>query len=215
MGWIFYQVVKVFLLVVMPFIFLIRGAVFFHESYHLMPSLAIAGGAMATVVLLFIYLSFLYGKMTGRWGGSGVLKRRGAIAFLLVLVYSMHGLLFISGANTKGSEVQKEFTSLHPILRLSISTILFIDKDLMVTDASRAPEDYKKMGLSRKKQSLHYPQKDGYVHAVDIRVKGRSEFRNSLLKMYFSLMGLNTLRHVGSADHLHVSLMSHDRPGAI
>ena len=85
----------------------------------------------------------------------------------------------------------------------------------MITDANRVPEDYRKMGLKSKSRSLHYRQKNGFVHAIDIRTKGRSEFRNFCLKWYFRLMGFNVLRHGGTGDHLHVSLFSHDSPGAL
>ena len=84
-----------------------------------------------------------------------------------------------------------------------------------MTDANRVPEDYRKMGLKSKKRSLHYKQKNGFVHAMDIRTNGRGEVRNFLLKTYFQLMGFNVLRHGGTGDHLHVSLHSHDNPGAI
>lgn len=134
---------------------------------------------------------------------------------ILVFVYCLPAIFFLSAANAKHYQVQKEFTSLHPILRLGISTVIFLDNDLMITDAKRQPEDYKKMGLRTKAHSLHYKQSDGYSHAVDIRVNDRSWIRNWLLDMYFKSMGFNTLRHVGTADHLHVSLLSHDRPGGI
>jgi hypothetical protein len=71
------------------------------------------------------------------------------------------------------------------------------------------------MGLPTKSHSLHFKQSDGFSHAIDIRVKGRSEVRNWLLERYFRMMGFNTLRHFGTADHLHVSLLSHDRPHGI
>lgn len=169
---------------------------------------------MATVVLLILYFTFIHGRWTGHLGDSGTWRRRSALALILVLGYSLYGLLYFSNDNAKYPAVQKEYTSLHPILRLSISTILFVDKSLIVTDANRSPEDYQKMGLKTKQHSLHYPQSNGYVHAIDIRTLGRGELRNNLLSGYFQLMGLRTLRHGGTADHLHVSLMSHDRPYA-
>lgn len=85
----------------------------------------------------------------------------------------------------------------------------------MVTDADRQPEDYGKMGLPTKSHSLHYRQSSGYAHAVDLRTLRRGALRNALVAAYFRLMGFNTLRHMGSADHLHVSLKSHERPGGI
>ncbi len=210
-----FNIFKIVLFLTLPFIFLIRGAVFMHENYESAPWTAISVGTTATVFLLIIYMTAFYGRLTGTVGSGSTIKRRIFFALMLVIGYSGYGLFFMSNNNAKHSEVQKEFTSLHPILRLSISTILFLDDGLIITDAKRRPEDYKKMGLKSKKHSLHYPQSNGYVHAVDIRTNGRSEVRNFLLKMYFKGMGLNTLRHIGTGDHLHVSLSSRDRWGAI
>jgi len=215
MGKFLYHIFKLALLLVLPFIFLIRGSVFLHEEYHWFPWPAILGGIIATAVLLMIYFTFLYGRVYGRIGNASSVKRRLLIALFVVLGYSLYGVLYFSNENAKHTDVQKEYTRLHPILRLSVSTILFLDKDLIVTDASRVPEDYRKMGLPKKGRSLHYKQTDGFVHALDIRTKGRGELRNNLLRSYFMLMGFNTLRHVGTDDHLHISLLSHDHPGAI
>jgi hypothetical protein len=101
------------------------------------------------------------------------------------------------------------------VLRLGIGTLVWLDRELLLTDADRLPEDYRRMGLPEKSASLHYRQSSGYTHAVDIRTAGRGELRNRLVESYFRLMGFRTLRHVGTADHLHVSLVSHDRPGGI
>ncbi len=211
----FFFILKAFMLLVLPFIVLIRGAVYLHSNYEWHPQLAIVGGGVITLVVLLIYFSWFYGKLTGKLGSKESFKFRAFLAAALVIGYCAHGLFFLKGKNAKSTAVASEYTSLHPILRLSISTILFIDKDLILTDASRLPEDYRKMGLKKKAHSLHYKQKNGYAHAFDVRTKGHSELRNGLLKCYFRLMGLNTLRHGGTADHLHVSLLSHDRPGGI
>jgi len=209
-----FQIIKFIFLLVFPFILLIRGAVYFHDAHHLPPYMAIAGGVLMTVVALFIYFSFLYGKISGKFGNSGSIKRRFIIAFLFVFLYAMHGIFYYSGKNMKNAELKDEITKVHPILRLSVSTVIHLDKGLIITDANRAPEDYKKMGLKSIKNSLHYPQSSGYSHALDLRTNNRSELRNTLLINYFRLMGFRTLRHVGTADHLHVSLKSHDRPSA-
>jgi hypothetical protein len=81
-----------------------------------------------------------------------------------------------------------------------------VDESLLITDLSRHPSDYEAMGLSVNPQSLHYPQADGYVHALDLRTKGRGEVRNLLMQGYFAALGFRTLRHEGTADHLHVAL---------
>lgn len=212
---IFYNLIKVVFLLVLPFITLIRGSVFIHEQYNPWPFFSLLGGVLASALLLFFYITFIQARFTGKLGNAQSLKRSYWAALVLILVYCVPALLFLSAANAKHTAVQKEFTSLHPVLRLSISTLVFVDKKVLLTDASRLPEDYHKMGLKVKSNSLHYEQSSGYAHAVDIRTKGRSEFRNNLIIWYFKFMGFNTLRHVGTADHLHVSLMSHDRPGGI
>ncbi len=209
-----YHTLKYVFLLIAPFIMLIRGATYFHG--HLFPSwLSLAASVTATAIIMFVYFSFFYGKLTGRFGNFNTFKRRAFIAFVFVAVYCLQGVLFFSVNNMKNPKLKNEISSLHPVLRLSLSTLVFVDRDLIITDASRIPEDYKKMGLKSKKASLHYKQKSsGYVHAVDLRTKGRSEVKNSLVKYYFKLMGFNTLRHTGTGDHLHISLLSHDRPGA-
>jgi len=215
MGKFIYNLLKILLLLTLPFIVLVRGAVHAHEHYTTSPWIALFGGMLIAAFIVFVYLSFAYGKVTGKLGDSDNLMRRSALALILVLGYGIYGLIFISGANTKHDDVKKEYTELHPILRVSISTIIFLDKDLIITDASRVKEDYKKMGLKTKRHSLHYEQSSGFVHAVDLRTNHRSEVRNFLLKSYFNLMGFNTLRHGGTGDHLHISISSRDRRGAI
>ena len=96
--------------------------------------------------------------------------------------------------------------SLHPLLRVALSTLILADRDLVVTDLARGPKDYAAMGLSPNDGSLHYVQRDGYTHAADLRTAGRSELKNVLVRVYFWSMGFATLRHVGSGDHLHVEL---------
>lgn len=198
----------------MPFILLIRGSVYLHEYHHFLPSLALFGGLALTFVILLVYVTFFYGRVFGHSGRSGSFKRRSVLLGIVLISYAGYGLLYISGKNAKTSGVAKEFRTLHPILRMGVSTILLFDRGLVITDANRLPEDYRKMGLPSKSHSLHYRQSSGYVHALDIRTGGRSGVRNFLLKWYFRGMGFNVLRHVGTEDHLHISLLSHDRPNS-
>lgn len=199
-------------LVALPFFVLIRGAVFYYEHYQVWPWIAILLAIITSASLWLLYILYFQGRLLGKIRG---VKQSYMLTCSLVLVYCLPCLFSISAANSKSKAVKDEFTTLHPILRLSIGTILWLDQDLILTDASRLPEDYKKMGLKRKSHSLHYIQSSGYSHAVDIRTKGRSAFRNQLIQFYFRSMGFNTLRHVGTADHLHVSISSKDRVGGI
>jgi hypothetical protein len=198
----------------LPFIVLIRGAVWLNTSqdFGIWPSMV--GSIVITTLILFIYMTFIYGRFTGKLGDKDNLKRRALFAFLVVLGFSIQGLVFLSNDNIKTSEIKKEYTSLHPFLRLGVSTIILLDRKLVVTDANRVPEDYAKMGLKKKGQSLHYEQKDGFTYAIDLRTNNRSEFRNQALAVYFGAMGFNVLRHVGSADHLHISMKCKFHPGA-
>ena len=201
-------------LAILPFILLIRISVFVHVRYELSAYPCLFIGMISTTVVLFIYFSILHGFLTGTIGNYAGIKRRSIIAFLVVFLYGAHALFFFSSSNVKSQNLRAEYLQMHPLLRLSTSTLAHIDSKLILTDAERIPEDYKKMGLPTKGTSLHYKQKDGYVYALDLRVNDRSEARNFLMTAYFRLMGFKTLRHLGTADHLHVSLHNHELPYA-
>ena len=203
-------------LIVLPFIVLIRGSVFFHQEYQISPYLSLALGGLITFILLFIYFTLLYGRLFGLAKlTKKSLKGKAVLVSLIMAFFLGYTLFYLADGNAKTTKVQQEFTSLHPILRVSVGTILLLDQSMLITSMSRAQEDYKKMGLKTLNNSLHYPQKDGYVHAMDLRTNDRSEYRNWMLETYFKLMGFNTLRHVGTADHLHISLSIHENPKAI
>ena len=127
-------------------------------------------------------------------------------AGLLVAVYCGYALAYVSVANVKTSEVQATYTTLHPLLRLATSTLILADGDLVITDTAREQADYARMGLSMPLHSLHYRQADGWSHAIDLRTSGRAAWQNAWIETYFRAMGFRTLRHIGTADHLHVAL---------
>ncbi|MEE9438908.1 MAG: hypothetical protein V3V14_07910 [Saprospiraceae bacterium] len=201
--------------VVLPFLLLLRGSIYFHSNYNLGPWISLLAGVMGTSVILFIYITIVYKKMTRKIGDTDNLQRRGLFALSLVIMYCVYGLFFMSSENVKNPSLKTEISDMHPILRMGVSTFVLLDKKLIVTDASRQPEDYRKMGLKTSKRSLHYKQTDGYAYAVDLRTNGRNEMRNKIMFLYFRLLGFNTLRHIGTADHLHVSLACHYNKGAI
>jgi hypothetical protein len=106
----------------------------------------------------------------------------------------------------KSADVREEYGSLHPLLRVASSVVFLADPGSVMTDAGRTEEDYWLMGLPVNEASLHFPQEGGYVHALDLRTVGRPHWRNVALEMAFWAFGFHSLRHVGTADHLHVSL---------
>ncbi len=134
---------------------------------------------------------------------------------ILMLFYVGYTTFSFTAVNVKSAEVAEEFLDLHPLIRMGVGTFVFLDPSIMVTDMARVPEDYEAMGLAKKSQSLHYEQDDGYVHAVDLRTIGRPEWKNKFLSGYFWMLGFRTLRHGGTADHLHVSLVWPDAPGRV
>jgi hypothetical protein len=194
---------KLALLAVLPFLVLVRVSVslYLHERS---PSwLALAGGAACTLALVTVYGAWAWRRLTGRLRLRLVARR---VALPIVVAYSVYALVYLSSANVKSDRVRAYYTSLHPLLRVALSTLILADPDIVVTDLARRPEDYAAMRLPRNDGTLHYVQPDGYAHAADLRTVGRSELKNRLVQAYFAAMGFDTLRHVGTADHLHVEL---------
>ncbi len=187
---------------VAPFFVLLRATTFLylHADTGTWGSLALA--AAATFLLLAGYAAVASRRLKGRFRVSPFLLRGLAV---LVAAYCLYGLLYLSSAHAKSDAVRAEYRSLHPHLRLALGTLVLLDGNLLVTDASRRVEDYAAMGLPANERSLHLRQADGYAHAADLRTNGRSGLRNALTVAYFRALGFRTLRHVGTADHLHVS----------
>ena len=190
-------------LAVLPFVLLIRGGVLAYRVWNLgtWPSLALA--AVATATLLGLYAWWASQRLGVRVASRQLVARS---VFGVALAYVAYMLVFVASANVKSEEVRAEYRSMHPLLRVASSALILADPSAIVTDAGRSPQDYRRMGLSPVEASLHFVQADGYVHALDLRTNGRSELRNRLVQAVFWMLGFQTLRHVGTDDHLHVSL---------
>src|SRR5882762_2018790 len=152
-------VLKVVLIIALPFAVLVRGSVFIYEHGTRSVWLAVATAGILT-----------------------------------------------ASVNAKSGPVRAYYRSVHPLLRLALSTAILVDRDILITDTGRVPEDYGRMGLPTNSRTRHYKQKDGWVHAVDLRTTGHGVIKNRGVQFYFWLMGFDTRRHVGTADHLHVEL---------
>lgn len=189
-------------LLMLPIVALLRGATFFYLHLAWPTWVAIGAAAAVAAGLVTTYAALVSRRLTGR---SRIRFVAQWIATPLVLAYAIHALLFVSRVNTKTESVRSYYRALHPTLRLAVSTFVILDDGLVVTDIQRTPEDYAMMGLPAYDASLHFRQNDGYVHAMDLRTIGRGAVRNWVTAMYFRVLGFRTLRHVGTADHLHVS----------
>ena len=193
---------------VLPFLVLVRVSVHAYGSAGLGGWSSILVGALSTVLLLLGYLWLVRVRFQGRLS----LPRSTMIATLtMVLAYMVFTLVFLSAENAKSPDVRRHYRSLHPVLRVATGTVLLFDRRGVITDLRRSPEDYRKWGLPVNEASLHFEQPDGFVHALDLRTVGRPVWQVGLMHAYFRLTGFSTLRHVGTADHLHVSLPLHTR----
>lgn len=194
---------KVLVVALLPFVALVRVAVFLYEREGWPTTLALAGGALCTTVVVTTYGVWAWHHFTGRVR-LGLVARR--ISMPLVVAYSAYALLYLSSANVKSEQVRAYYGTLHPLLRVGLSTLIVLDHEAVITDLARRPEDYKSMGLPSNDGSLHLVQRDGYAHAADLRTSGRAFLRNQIVQFYMWVLGFDTLRHVGTADHLHVEL---------
>ncbi len=195
--------VRLLVIVALPFIVLVRSAVFFYEHGQVPAWLALLVAALLTAAVVTIYASWLSHQFTGE---HRVLLLAKWVAVPLVVFYCGYSLLYVSRVNAKADAVRAYYTAVHPLLRLALSTWVLVDPDIVVTDTRRAREDYPRMKLPVNETSLHYRQADGWVHAVDLRTARRGWLRSRLVQVYFWAMGFDTRRHVGTADHLHVEL---------
>lgn len=187
----------------LPFFLLVRASVFMYNGYQTNGWLALSIGCLATVLLLLLYGAILVYKFGM---GKKALKYIFRGVLVLVIACTFYGVLYYSSMNTKTEEIHTYYRSLHPIMRVALTTVTLADSEVVVTDIQRSPEDYQRMGLSEKEHSLHYVQPNGYVHAVDLRTRGRPRWKNWMFEYSFKLLGLSTIRHIGTADHLHVYL---------
>ena len=195
-------IVKLSAIIALPFVVYVRASVFFYD--HGAPVwVAIVGAAGLTLALVLMYAAALGRHLRGRALVRSLLRW---IAIPIVAAWCISSLFYLARVNAKSDEVRGYFLSVHPILRVALSTVILVDPGLVITDMARKPSDYGRMGLPVNDRSMHYEQPDGWVHAVDLRTKSHSETRNRAVQLYFELMGFSTLRHVGTADHLHVQM---------
>ncbi len=211
LAWRFLQVA---ILLITLFVAFNWASLRLYSHYQFEGYAAVLGGMAAGGLLMFLLFTLMYKWIFGKLGSLRGLKWRGLFTIGASMAIVMYMLLHVSGTNTKADEVAREYNELHPVMRTSVGALVLLDRSLIVTDASRTPEDYDAMGLSRYNASKHFVQDDGYVHAVDIRTIGNSEARNERIEFYFRLLGFKTLRHVGTADHLHVEMPQGKRNGS-
>lgn len=207
-GKLAFATFQIFVILAAPFVVLIRGAVWLYQGRGFPTWLALLAASAATLALLSLYGALISRRFTGRARMGFVAKW---VALPLVVGYCGYALLHLSRENAKDDAVHAVYTATHPLLRVALTTLILADRSAVITDVSRTPDDYRRMGLPLNRRSLHYRQADGWVHAVDLRTTG--VVRSLLVEGYFRAMGFDTLRHTGTHDHLHVSLNPARSPG--
>lgn len=193
---------KVTAAIALPFFLLVRVSVYAYGR-GAPPWLAIGCGMLLTMGVVAMYGAWLSRRFHGQ-ARLAVVARW--VAIPIVAAWCAYATFYLARVNAKSDEVHGYFSTVHPILRVALSTVILFDADLVITDMARVPADYSRMGLPRNDQTRHYVQADGWVHAVDLRTRERGVVENRLVQLYFWTMGFSTRRHVGTADHLHVEL---------
>jgi hypothetical protein len=193
---------KVIVILALPFVVYVRSSVSFYQ-HHVPTWLALTSGAVLTFCVVAGYGVLLSRHRIGRARAMTITKW---VALPLVAAWTLCSGFYLARVNAKSEEVRSYYMAVHPILRVALSTVILVDPDLVITDTRRNQSDYARMGLPLNNRTFHYQQADGWVHAVDLRTRGRSAIKNGMVQLYFWLMGFSTLRHVGTADHLHVQL---------
>ena len=189
--------------IALPFVVLVRGAVLLYTSAHWPSSLALLASGAAMIGVVALYGALASRRLTGQ-ARFGWIARW--VALPLVAGFLVRGLIYLDRSHAQSESIRAEYRDTHPLLRLALATLDLADDRLVVTDMTRTAADYPRMGLPVNANTLHGVQRDGWVHAVDIHTAGRGFVVNLLVQGYFELMGFRTLRHVGTADHLHVEL---------
>jgi hypothetical protein len=194
---------KVVAVVALPFVVYVRASVWLYLNAGLAPWLAVAVASLLTLGVVAIYATWLSRRVSGKARAATIARW---VALPLALAWCGYSVLYLSRVNAKTDEVRAYYGSVHPVLRVALATAILGDGGLVVTDMRRVPQDYARMGLPELERTKHYRQPNGWVHAADLRTIGHGEIRNRALQLYFWTMGFQTLRHVGTADHLHVQL---------
>jgi hypothetical protein len=193
---------KALTVVALPFLLYVRASVYlYRHGAH--PWLAILLSAILTLGIVSGLVILIARRFRRRARVPPLVKWA---ALPVVFTWCVYAAFYLSRVNVKSDDVRAYYSALNPILRVALSTIVLVDPDLVVTDMGRVPANYRRMGLAVNDRTKHYRQSNGWVHAVDLRTRGRGEIRNRVVQLYFWSMGFSTLRHVGTADHLHVQL---------
>lgn len=201
--YLFLSLTAIAFLVILPFFLLIRVSLTLVTEFDFPAWIALTAGMGSAIFLLLGYIFVIFRKFLTR---IHFIRFSFYSVTVMVLSFCVFSLFYLSGDHAKTPEIRNVYGTMHPVLRVAISTVTLADSDLLITDIERNPGDYLQMGLPLNSNSFHFKQPDGYVHAVDLRTIGHSFIRNAILDTSLQIMGFETIRHTGTADHLHVQI---------
>jgi len=185
-----------------PFCLLVRGALLASAAWGCHAWLAVAFGALLAALAISAAAWWMLRRLAIARSFRAIALR---VALPLVGAFCAFSLLYLSARTRnppRSARPTRGCTDPPPRRRHGAHR----RHELVVTDIERRPISYAAMQLPRPLHSLHYLQDDGTVHALDLRTGGRGALRNGLVRLYFEVLGFDTLRHRGTADHLHVRL---------
>ena len=145
--------VKIAGFVALPFVVLIGGAVWLYRVQAIPTWLALAASGILAAGLLTAYAAWIYQRLTGEARLRFIFTR---FALPLIVFYCGYTLLYLSGVNAKTEDVRRYYPTVHPLLRVALSTAVLFDRDIVVTDTRRESSDYSRMGLPPSDNSLHW-----------------------------------------------------------
>ena len=100
---------------VLPFFLLLRGSVTLYELTQWNPYLCIAIPAIASMVALYFYLTWIVGHVVQK---KKAVQKAKSINLKLVLVavagFCLYAILYLAAGNAKTQNVQEEYAPIHP-----------------------------------------------------------------------------------------------------
>src|SRR5258705_5214279 len=144
-GAILGGVLKLALIIALPFAVLVRGSVFFYEhgGTPVWLSLLTADILMGGVITAYaVWIARKFMRRGVRGGRALVMPLAKWVALPLVLFYCGYSLLYLASVNAKSAPVRAYYGSVDPLLHLALSTAILVDPAILITATSRVPADY-------------------------------------------------------------------------
>jgi hypothetical protein len=118
-------VLRVLFIIALPFLVLVRGSVFFYQNSGTPVWVSVLTAAILTGGVITAYAVWLARKLMRRGVRGGralVMPVAKWVALPLVVFYCGYSLLYVASVNAKSAPVRAYYRSVHPLLRLALST---------------------------------------------------------------------------------------------